>query len=145
MLQIVFDTYDFRYRMLDGKKQIFDILRRKWIQITPEEWVRQNWIRYLVQTCAYPIALIGVEKKIMVGDLEKRFDLLVYNKQHEPWFLIECKAPEVALTTAVLDQLLRYHQRLPATYLMMTNGSSNFLWKKVEKRLDEQFSMPVWE
>ena len=144
MLQVVFDKYDFRYRHSTGKEQLFDELRRKWVRLTPEEWVRQNWIRYLTTTCNYPSALIGIEKMIRVGELEKRFDLLVYDKEHQPWILIECKSPEVELTTKVIDQLLHYHQRLPAHYLMISNGRFSYLWKKADGQLHEQTALPDW-
>jgi hypothetical protein len=144
MLQVVFDKYDFRYRKSEGKEQLFDDLRKKWVRLTPEEWVRQNWIRYLMTMCNYPSALIGIEKKVMLGELEKRFDLLVYDQSHQPWILIECKSPDVALDTKVIDQLLHYHQRLPAAFLMITNGLFSYLWKKEEGRLVEQKTLPVW-
>ncbi len=144
MIKIVFGQYDFRYRKEKGKEQIFDDLRKKWVRLTPEEWVRQNWIHYLMIQCKYPSALIGIEKMIRVGDLEKRFDLLVYDKSHQPWILIECKSPDVLLDTTVIDQLLHYHQRLPAPFLMITNGLYSYLWKKEEGRLVEQKTLPVW-
>ncbi len=144
MLQVAFDTYDFRYRKSEGKEQLFDELRRKWVRLTPEEWVRQNWVRYLTTTCNYPSALIGIEKTIRVGELEKRFDLLVYNKDHHPWILIECKSPDVELNTNVIDQILHYHQRLPACYLMISNGQHSYLWKKEGGQLTEQTKLPVW-
>jgi len=144
MLQVAFDTYDFRFRKSEGKEQLFDELRMKWVRLTPEEWVRQNWVRYLTTTCHYPSALIGIEKTIIVGELEKRFDLLVYNKEHLPWILIECKSPDVILDTKVIDQLLHYHQRLPAQFLMITNGLYSYLWKKEDGHLVEQKNLPDW-
>ena len=121
MLQVLFDKYDFRYRKSEGKEQIFDELRRKWVRLTPEEWVRQNWVRFLTTTCNYPSVLIGIEKTIMVGELEKRFDLLVYDKTHTPWMLIECKASTVTLSESTAEQLLRYHRIIQAAYLIITN------------------------
>lgn len=144
MLQVAFDTYDFRYRKSEAKEQLFDELRKKWVRLTPEEWVRQNWVHYLIATCNYPSALIGIEKTIIVGGLEKRFDLLVYNKEHLPWILIECKSPYVILDTKVIDQLLHYHQRLPAQFLMITNGNYSYLWKKEDGHLVEQKNLPDW-
>ena len=144
MLQIAFDTYDFRYRKSEAKEQLFDELRKKWVRLTPEEWVRQNWVRYFIIHCNYPPALIGIEKTIRVGELEKRFDLLVYNKEHQPWILIECKSPDVILDTKVIDQLLHYHQRLPAQFLMITNGLYSYLWKKEDGNLVEQKNLPDW-
>jgi hypothetical protein len=144
MIKIVFDTYDFRYKKAEGKEQVFDELRRKWVRLTPEEWVRQNWVKYLLEHCGYPSSLIGIEKTLRLGELEKRFDLLVYNQAHEPWLLMECKAQDVELGSSVLDQILNYHQKIPATYLMITNGQYSYLWKKENGNLVIQDQMPEW-
>lgn len=144
MLQLVFDAYPFRHRENSGKKEIFDSLRKKWVRLTPEEWVRQNWVQWMVQTMGYPPEMIGVEKQIQLGELNKRFDLLVYNQRHQPWLLIECKSMDVSLNKEVLDQLLRYHLELPAHYLLISNGTHSYLWKKEPGGLKEMDQMPAW-
>ena len=85
MLIINYPEPEFRLKKEGSKEFIFDILRKQWLQLTPEEWVRQNFIQYLVKEKKYPASLIAVEKEIQLGELKKRFDILVYNKDHQPW------------------------------------------------------------
>jgi hypothetical protein len=112
MLTISYPRPDFRIRHEEGKEFIFDGLRKKWLLLTPEEWVRQNFIQYLVQVMNYPSGLIAIEKEVMLGELKKRFDLLVYNNEHQPWMLIECKSLEVILAEESLQRVL-----LPMIYI----------------------------
>jgi hypothetical protein len=102
---------------------IFDELRKRWIVLTPEEWVRQNFLQYLTQIKKYPASLIAVEKEIKLGDLKKRFDMVVFDKNAKPWMIVECKEMNVALDKSVLDQALRYNITLNVPYLVVTNGS----------------------
>ncbi len=102
---------------------IFDGIRKKWVALTPEEWVRQNFLNYLIRVKKYPASLIAVEKEIKLGDLIKRFDIVVYNKNSKPWMIIECKEMNVPLDTSVLDQVLRYNITLQVPYLVITNGN----------------------
>ena len=95
--------------------------------LTPEEHVRQLLLLHLVHFMKYPLALIAVEKKILINGKAKRFDIVIYErKQHRPWMLIECKSPEVTLTDAALYQLLDYHNQLQCQYWMVSNGVSHF-------------------
>ena len=112
----------FRTRREGEKTFIFDPLRKKWLLLSPEEWVRQNFVQYLVQVKKYPASLIAIEKVLQLGELKKRFDILVYDNDHRPWMMIECKAPEVSLDLTVLYQLLRYNISIPVPYLVVTNG-----------------------
>src|SRR3982751_128129 len=113
MLSIQFPEPDFRLKKEKEKDFIFDALRKKWLLLTPEEWVRQNFVQYLVQVKKYPAQLIALEKIIMLGELKKRFDILVYDSDHKPWMMIECKAPSIVLDETVVHQLLRYHISVP--------------------------------
>lgn len=115
-----------KLRQWEGKNQVWDPVRKKWIILTPEEHVRQYILQYMLQSLHYPIAMIAVEKAIMVGTLKKRFDVVVYNANHEPWMLVECKAPEVELTEATLHQLLSYHSAITCNYWVLTNGRHLF-------------------
>ena len=92
MLMINYPEPSFRVKTEKGKECIFDPHRRKWLILTPEEWVRQNFIQYLIQVMNYPASLIALEKEIWLGEMKKRFDILVYNKDHQPWMIVECKA-----------------------------------------------------
>lgn len=145
MIKVEFPKPNFKIKKEEGKEFIFDELRKQWIRLTPEEWVRQNFIQYLIHAKNYPSALIGIEKEMKLGELKKRFDLLVYNKEHEPWMMIECKAMHVELKEDVLQQLLRYHISIPVNYLVITNGSYTVCYKKKEGQLEMLADLPSVE
>jgi hypothetical protein len=121
MILVDFPSYDFKVQSIGGKDQIFDPCRKKWVVLTPEEWVRQNMLQYLIQVCKYPIELIAIEKTIQLGTLNKRFDILVYHEAN-PWMIIECKEAQTPLNEKTILQLLQYQQVLDATYLIASNG-----------------------
>src|SRR5262245_23337454 len=123
MITIDYPQHPFRFKKEAGKEMIFDAYRKQWVKLTPEEWVRKNFLQYMVLVRQYPASMIAVEKEIIVGELSKRFDILVYNRQHQPWMMIECKAMEVNLSDAVLQQVLRYNISVPVQYLVVTNGA----------------------
>lgn len=133
MIIITYPEPQFRIRQEDGKDFIFDVIRKKWILLTPEEWVRQNFIQYLVRVKGHALSLIAVEKELKLGELKKRFDILVYDKNHQPLMMIECKAPEVKLTEDVLQQVLRYNITVPVKYIVITNGNETMGWEKGEE------------
>jgi len=122
MIKIAFPEPAFRTRNQQGYMELFDSIRKSWVRITPEEWVRQNFIQWLIQEMKYPSAMIAVEKELMLGELKKRFDILIYSKNHQPWMMIECKAPEVDLSEKTIMQILRYNMSIPVQYLVITNG-----------------------
>jgi hypothetical protein len=130
MIKIVYPEPSFRIRQEEGKDFIFDSIRKKWMLLTPEEWVRQNFIQYLVQVKQYASSLIAVEKEMSLGELKKRFDILVYDRDHQPWMMIECKAPAVKLDEEVLQQVLRYNISIPVQYIVITNGEQTIGWEK---------------
>jgi hypothetical protein len=109
MIAVKFPEPAFRFKKENGIEFIFDTLRKQWLVLTDEEWIRQNFIQYLVQILHYPAAYIAVEKEIMLGELKKRFDILIYDHQHKPWMMIECKGPTIELDESVLQQVLRYN------------------------------------
>jgi hypothetical protein len=121
MILVDFPSYDFKVQSVKGKDQIFDPCRKKWVLLTPEEWVRQNLLQYLIQVCKYPIELIAIEKEIQLGSLTKRFDILIY-RESTPWMIIECKEVRTPLNEKTILQLLQYQQVLDATYLIASNG-----------------------
>lgn len=130
MIVIKYPEPEFRLKKESSVELIFDLLRKKWIVLTPEEWVRQNFIQYLLQVKGYSAALIAVEKEIQLGELKKRFDILVYDRQHKPWMMIECKSTDVKLDESVLEQALRYNAALPVAYIVITNGNNTYAWQK---------------
>lgn len=132
----------FRLRKEEGREFIFDQLRKKWILLTPEEWVRQNFVQYLLQVKKYPASLVAIEKEIQLGELKKRFDVLVYSNEHRPWLMVECKSMDVKLDDAVLQQLLRYNVSVPVSYLVITNGTDCFAWQRKEGTLLQLQEIP---
>src|SRR6187431_3135950 len=121
MLSIQYPNFPFKIKEVENKPCIFDEVRKKWVRLTPEEWVRQNFIQYLLQVKKYPASIIAVEKEIKLGDLKKRCDLVVY-KEHLPWMIIECKDQSVGLNDAVIQQALRYNIKLDVKFIVITNG-----------------------
>ena len=123
MIPITYPPPEFSMKQSGGKEWLFDPIRKKWVIITPEEWVRQNFIQYLVKTLQYPAACIAVEKGFQLGELQKRVDILVYH-QHTPWMLIECKEPNIPLNDKTLQQILAYQVAIPCSYIVVTNGNN---------------------
>ncbi|HQW85062.1 MAG TPA: type I restriction enzyme HsdR N-terminal domain-containing protein [Ferruginibacter sp.] len=123
MIKIEYPPYQPKIKTVQGKEFIFDEFRKRWVTLTPEEWVRQNFLQYITCVKKYPAALIAVEKEIKLGELKKRFDIVVFNHNAIPWMIIECKAMHVALDKKVLDQVLRYNITMQVPHLVITNGS----------------------
>lgn len=120
------DNKDFNIREDRGKKEIFDIIRKKFVALTPEEWVRQNFIRFLTVEKKYPGSLLSVEKEIRVNKLAKRFDIAVFDTSAKPVMIIECKAPEVKISQDVFDQVARYNMFFKVKHLVVTNGNETY-------------------
>lgn len=110
----------------EGKKRIFDPVRRKYVVLTPEEWVRQHFISYLHHHLNYPKALIRVESGLLVNSLNKRSDILVHNREGKPWMLVECKAPEIRLDRKAFNQAAIYNMTIGARFVAVTNGMAHF-------------------
>lgn len=142
MIKIEYPAYQPKIKIQDGKELIFDEVRKKWVILTPEEWVRQNFLQYLMHVKKYPATLIAVEKEIRLGDLKKRFDIVVYDNYTKPWMIIECKEMNVALNKTVLDQVLRYNMVMKVPYLVITNGSYCMATSIINNELKEIDTMP---
>ncbi len=142
MIKIEFPRNEVKTRKLNDVREVFDTIRKKWLLLTPEEWVRQNMIQYLLLVKKYPSSLIAVEKEIRLGELKKRCDLVVYNRASLPWMIIECKEMNVPLSEKTLGQILRYHISLPADFLIITNGSYSFGFQKKDKEFFEINEFP---
>lgn len=145
MITIVYPPPAFKIEKKKGVECIFDTWRKKWIVLTPEEWVRQNFLQYLRHVLHYPPSLIAVEKEIRLGELKKRFDILVYDKAHAPWLMVECKAMDIALDESVLQQALRYNISVPVTYIVITNGTQCMAWQKQAGELKPVNELPLFE
>jgi len=118
-------TADFHIKEVAGKLSIFDALRKKFLILTPEEWVRQHIIFYLVNHKGYPKTLISLERGLKYNTLQKRFDLLVMDRSGNPFMLVECKAPEVKLTQLTVEQVSIYNKTIGAPYMVITNGKQH--------------------
>lgn len=119
-------TYKFRIKSNENKLVIFDIIRKKYVVLTPEEWVRQHIVHYLIEEKKYPISLIAVEKKLTINKLTKRTDILVFNNKGLHEIIVECKAPKVKINQSSFDQIARYNLKLNANYLIVSNGLDHF-------------------
>ena len=126
MQKLNFPSYTFRFKNSENKVCIFDVIRKKFIILTPEEWVRQHVVHYLLEEKKYPKSLINVEKVLMVNGLRKRYDVVVFNPNGTIFILIECKAPEVKIAQTTFDQIARYNMTLSAEFLMVTNGLNHY-------------------
>ncbi len=122
-------TYPLKIKSNENNYAIFDIIRKKYMVLTPEEWVRQHLVHYLIKEKNYPISLIAVEKKLTINGLTKRTDILVFNTKGLPEIIVECKAPSVKITQDSFDQIARYNLKLQANYLIVSNGLHHFFCK----------------
>ncbi|MGN6533697.1 MAG: type I restriction enzyme HsdR N-terminal domain-containing protein [Ginsengibacter sp.] len=145
MIKIEFPKRQIKIEQRDGVNEIFDIIRKKWLILSPEEWVRQNILDYLLISKKYPASLISVEKEIKLGELKKRCDIVVYDRQANPWMIIECKEMNVSLSQKTMEQILRYHITLPAKYLIITNGIYSFGFMKKDGTFSETNVFPDYE
>ncbi len=126
MQKLNFPTFTFRFKNSENKVAIFDEIRKKFIILTPEEWVRQHVVHYLILEKKYPKSLINVEKVLKINGLSKRYDGVVFNPDGSIFLLIECKAPEIKISQNTFDQIARYNLTLKANYLMVTNGQNHY-------------------
>ena len=126
MQPLNFPSYTFRVKNSENRTLIFDVIRKKFLVLTPEEWVRQHVVQFLIQEKKYPLSHINVEKQITLNGLKKRYDVVVFKPNGELHILVECKAPEVSISQMTFDQIAQYNFKLNATYLMVTNGLSHY-------------------
>ena len=126
MQKLNLPKYAFRTKTEGGKQYIFDSIRKKFIVLTPEEWVRQNFIQYLKKAKKYPENLMAVEKQIMVNGKQRRFDLLIYLRNGQPHLIAEFKAPNVKITQDAFDQVVRYNMALRVERVIVSNGLQHF-------------------
>ena len=145
MIKIYYPSYPFKIREPEKKKEeIWDELRKQWVRLTPEEWVRQNFVQYLLLVKNYPSAYIAVERKMRLGELNKRFDLLVFNNAAQPWMLVECKAMDEKLDSRVLWQVLRYNMATPVKFIVITNGGECHAFIRGETDFEEIAALPAY-
>jgi hypothetical protein len=126
MQTLSFPSYAFRFKSSENKRLIFDPIRKKYVQLQPEEWVRQHCLQFILQDKGYPASLTNVEKKIKVGQTTKRYDIIVYKSNGQVALVVECKAPSVSISQNAFDQIARYNLTLKADFLMVTNGLDHY-------------------
>jgi hypothetical protein len=126
MLPLNFKKYPFRFKSSENSTYIFDTIRKKFVVLQPEEWVRQHTVKFLIEEKKYPTSIINVEKQIIVNELKKRFDVVVFNSDGSIKILVECKAPGIKISQATFDQIAQYNIKLKAEYLMVTNGLDHY-------------------
>jgi hypothetical protein len=121
-----FQKYNFRFKSNENKTLIFDIIRKNFIVLTPEEWVRQHVLQFLISEKDYPISHINVEKQLKLNDTIKRYDIVVFNPNGSIQIIVECKAPKIKINQQTFDQIARYNFVLDAELLMVTNGLDHY-------------------
>jgi len=126
MQKLNLPEYSFRIKKENGKQLIFDTIRKKFVVLTPEEWVRQNFIQYLKNEKKYSENLMAVEKQIIVNGKQQRFDLLVYSRNGQPKLIVEFKAPGVKISQDAFDQVVRYNMALRVEKVIVSNGLQHF-------------------
>ena len=146
MIRVHYPPHPFKIKEDEERKEfIFDELRKTWLRLTSEEWVRQNFVQYLVQVMKYPASYVAIEREIKLGERKKRFDIMVFNQAARPWMMVECKKMEKKLDSTVVWQALHYNIAVPVKYLVLTNGEQSLAYVKDEldfKPIDE---LPAWE
>lgn len=142
MIRIEYPAWPFRIKKENEKEFIFDEFRKQWLRLTPEEWVRQNFLQYLLQVKRYPSSMIAIEREIRLGELRKRFDILVYDIHHKPWLIVECKSMAIPLNEETLNQALRYNIAVPVPYIVITNGQYCAGYTKQQGKLQVVAALP---
>ena len=126
MQELHFPSYTFTLKNRENKPYIFDSVRKKYVRLNPEEWVRQHVISFLLETHKYPKSLINIEKEFSIHGVKKRYDLVVFYPDGRIFLLVECKAPKISIDQKTFDQIARYNLEMKATYLMVTNGLNHY-------------------
>lgn len=139
MENLIFPLVDFRVSQEAGKTSVFDIIRRKFIVLTPEEWVRQHLVHFMIDHLKYPKSLINVEDGLRVNKMQKRSDIVIHDRKGNIFMIVECKSFKIKLKQEAMDQLSNYNQRYKATYLALTNGKELFLCQMDYERKSAQF------
>lgn len=143
MIKIVYPDKKPVIKTAGEKEFIFCVIRKRWMVLTPEEWVRQNLLLYLIHVLNYPASLMAVEKQLQLGDLTKRFDIVLY-KNEIPFMLIECKEMNVPINQKTLDQVMRYNINLQAAYFIITNGTVCYGFHSQDGLINSFNAFPVF-
>ncbi|WP_271392866.1 type I restriction enzyme HsdR N-terminal domain-containing protein [Aequorivita sinensis] len=126
MQKLNFPQYSFRFKSSENKTLVFDEIRKKFVVLTPEEWVRLHVVQFLLQGKNYPKSLINVEKQLKLNKTTKRYDIVVFNNDGSIFLIVECKAPSIPISQITFDQIARYNLALNASFLMVSNGLEHY-------------------
>lgn len=129
MVDLNLPSFEYRIKKTEEKVFIFDDIRKKYVVLTPEEWVRQHFVHYMINHLHYPGALINIEYGLSYNQLRKRSDIVLYDRAGKPWMIVECKAPSQTIGPPALQQVSVYNTSLRATYVVMTNGLTSICAK----------------
>ncbi len=129
MKKLNFPKYNYRFKNSENKQRIFDDIRKKFVILTPEEWVRQHCVSFLINEKKYPKSLINVEKELTINNIKKRYDIVIFNTDGSIKILVECKAQKVKITQSTFDQIAQYNLTLKSEFLMITNGINHYYCK----------------
>ncbi len=143
MILINYPTTKPSIKTAQNSELIFCIIRKRWFKITPEEWVRQNFLLYLTEILKYPAAIIAVEKQLLIAAVKKRFDIVIY-KEAIPYMIIECKEMQVTLTESTISQVLNYNGTIQAPYMIVTNGTDCAGFLKQHNKFVEIDAIPAF-
>jgi type I site-specific restriction endonuclease len=124
--ELNFPKFEYRFKSTENKVSIFDVIRKKFIILQPEEWVRQHCVHYLINDKKFPKSLINVEKELTINGLKKRYDIVIFNSDGSIFLIVECKSHNIKIDQTTFDQIARYNLVLNATYLMVTNGLNHY-------------------
>jgi hypothetical protein len=138
MQELNLPEYEFKIKNNADDNSIYDIARKKFVALTPEEWVRQHWIHYLNKELHYPLSLMQIEASFKVNNLHKRADIVIYNTLKKPYLIVECKAPDIEINNDVFNQILNYYSTIKAEILIVSNGLKHVCFKfNYEKKQTE--------
>jgi len=139
--------YSFKITGSEGNEMILDQIRRKYVRLTPEEWVRQNFVQYLINEGKYPAGLIGIEIMFSLNKLKRRVDILIHDRQGRPVMIVECKEPEVKIDEKVFDQIVAYNMALKVPYIVVTNGIDHYACRidHEENKWEFLMAIPLYE
>ena len=134
-----FPNYPLQLKTSENKTLIFDIIRKKYMVLTPEEWVRQHCLWFLIEEKKYPKSLINVEKQLILNNQKKRTDIVAFSNLGNPLLIVECKAPTIKINQDTFDQIARYNMQLNSEFLLLTNGLNHYCCKMDHKNQEYQF------
>lgn len=145
MIKILYPTKKPSIRLKGEMEEVFCLIRKRWVSLTPEEWVRQNFLLYLTEVLLFPASLIAVEKQLISGDIKRRFDIVVYDNQANAFMLVECKEMNIPLTESVLHQVLGYNIKIKADWVVITNGVNCAAFRKHYAEFGPARELPVFK